>query len=219
MTVRCTFAALATDLPTRSASPVQLRDREPNDDRQQFQEIAELVHLATTPPPALPMQRLIMSLALCAATACSASTRLPAPQRSAPAEPTAASPRTGHASINVNGLWGTGSVGEPTAKQIVLHPQCNYSPSVWILEQNGDSVRAWMMPESWAKGTATTEAVSTAATEGGVSGADLTIGTSDARYLLHYDSTSGHLRGTFNGAPFWAVRLEIVRPERCIPVP
>lgn len=40
-----------------------------------------------------------------------------------------------------------------------------------------------------------------------------------ARYLLRYDSTSDHLRGTLNGVPFWAVRQDVVRPERCIPVP
>jgi hypothetical protein len=45
------------------------------------------------------------------------------------------------------------------------------------------------------------------------------MGTSGARYLLHYDSTSGHLRGTLNGAPFRAVCLEIVRPQGCMPVP
>jgi hypothetical protein len=54
---------------------------------------------------------------------------------------------------------------------------------------------------------------------GRISGADVTIRLGDSRYLLRYDSTSGHLRGTLNGAPFWAIRQEIVRPQGCIPVP
>ena len=99
------------------------------------------------------------------------------------------------------------------------HPQCNYSPADWIIEQSGDTVRAWQIPESHAQGIATREAVSRVATEGWVSGVDLVMGMSGTRYVLHYDSTSGHLRGTLNGTPFWAVRQEIVRPDGCIPVP
>jgi hypothetical protein len=41
----------------------------------------------------------------------------------------------------------------------------------------------------------------------------------DTRYVLRYDEESGHLRGTLNGAPFWAVRQQLVRSEGCIPVP
>jgi hypothetical protein len=161
----------------------------------------------------------MMLLALCAAVACSASTRSPASARAAATAPTVSPARSGHADVDLTGEWATGTAGEPEAKQIVLRPQCNYSPGVWILEQRGDTVRAWTIVASWAKGTASTEPLNRSAAEGWVSGVDVTIGTSGARYLLRYDSTSGHLRGTLNGAPFWAVRLEIVRPERCIPVP
>jgi hypothetical protein len=101
----------------------------------------------------------------------------------------------------------------------VLHPQCNYSPSLWIIQQDGDMVRAWMIHESWAKGVPNAQAVSNAPAEGRVSGVDLIIGTSGARYVLRFDSTSGHLRGTLSGAPFWAVPLDIVRPQGCIAVP
>jgi hypothetical protein len=48
---------------------------------------------------------------------------------------------------------------------------------------------------------------------------DLAMSITGGRYVLRYDSTSGHLRGTLNGAPFWAVRQEIVRPEGCVPIP
>jgi hypothetical protein len=164
------------------------------------------------------MQRLIVLLTMGAA-ACSASTgsRTSGPaQRAAPAPEVA---RHGHADVNLTGAWTTGSTGEPAAKEIVLSPQCNYSPGFWDIEQSGDTVRAWKIAESYAKGTANTEPLSRVAEEGWVSGLDLVMGTASTRYLLHYDSTSGHLRGTLNGAPFWAVRVEIARPAGCLPVP
>jgi hypothetical protein len=80
-------------------------------------------------------------------------------------------------------------------------------------------VRVWVIPASHAQGIHTTQRVSAVGATGRVSGLDLTMDAAGARYLLRYDSTSGHLRGTLNGAPFWAVRQDIVRPERCIPVP
>ena len=166
------------------------------------------------------MQRPITLLVLCAAVACGASAHSRAKVQAAAAPaPTVAQPRTGHADVNLTGAWATGSANEPDAKQIVLHPQCNYSPALWVIQQDGDTVRAWQIPESYEKGVASTEAVSNVPAEGWVSGIDVTIASSAAHYRLHYDSTSAHLRGTLNGAPFWAVRLEVVRDERCIPVP
>ena len=172
-----------------------------------------------------PLHRAITVLALlvwcttgCAA-ARSASTRSRENERVELPVRIAAPVRTAPGAIDLTGSWATGSVGEPDATRIALHPQCNYSPAVWIIQQDGDTVRAWTITESWAKGTATTEAVSAAPAEGRVSGVDLIIGTSGARYVLRFDSTSGHLRGTLNGAPFWAVPLDIVRPQGCIPVP
>ena len=40
-----------------------------------------------------------------------------------------------------------------------------------------------------------------------------------SRYRLRYDSASGHLRGTLNDKPFWAVREELVHATGCIPAP
>ena len=121
--------------------------------------------------------------------------------------------------MNLTGAWATGSLGEPTVAEIVLTPQCNYSPALWILEQSGDTVRAYTIPERWAKGVAEPQTLSRVGVEGRVSGVELAMGELGNRYLLHYDSTSGHLRGTLRGAPFWAVRLKIVQPTGCIPVP
>ena len=165
------------------------------------------------------MQRPIMLVAICATAACSASTRSPAHERATASTPIATPPRTGHADIDLSGAWATGSAAEPEVKGITVWPQCNSSPGQWLIEQHGDTVRAWTIEASYAKGTATTETSSSAPADGWVSGVDLTIPSSGARYLLRYDSTSEHLRGTRNGAPFSAVRLDIVRPEGCMPVP
>ena len=163
--------------------------------------------------------RALVILVACSAAACSASTHPPASAPAAvpvriPAE-LSATP----AAVNLTGAWTTGSVREPTAAEIVFTPQCNYSPALWILEQSGDTVRAYTTSERWAKGVAEAETLSRVGVEGRVSGVEVTIGDSDSRYLLRYDSTSGHLRGTLRGAPFWAVRLKIVQPTGCIPVP
>jgi hypothetical protein len=89
-----------------------------------------------------------------------------------------------------------------------------------VIQQSGDTVRAWAFPASQAQGVHTTRSVpAVAPAEGRVSGVDLSMGTAGARYVLRYDSTSGHLRGTLNGAPFWAMRQVIVRTEQCLPVP
>ena len=164
------------------------------------------------------MLKLKIIFASLLAAACSASMSPPIESAPRPA-PVADTLHRGHAAVNLTGPWATGSAGEPTARQIVLRPQCNYSPALWAIEQSGDTVRAWTIPESRAQGVPSPRPGSTVPAEGLVSGVDLTMGTSGARYLLRYDSTSGHLRGTLNGAPFWAVRLDIVRPEGCIAVP
>jgi hypothetical protein len=164
------------------------------------------------------LPRTIILLAACFAIACSASTRSRATEP-APYEPTADSIRSAHADVDLTGVWASGSTAEPAARQIAIHPECNHTPALWVIQQRGDSVRAWSIPESYAKGTRTVEPVVTAAAEGRVSGVELSMGMTGARYLLHYDSTSGHLRGTLNGAPFWAVRQEVVRPGGCIAIP
>jgi hypothetical protein len=159
-------------------------------------------------------------LAACGAVACSTSTSSRPKERPETATPIADSVRRGHADVDLTGTWATGSTGEPAVRRIVIRPECNYMPSLWALQQRGDTVRLWMIAESRAQGTRSTQPVSsTTALQGWVSGLDLRIGAAGARYALRYDSTSGHLRGTLNGAPFWAVRQDIVRPGQCIAVP
>jgi hypothetical protein len=176
----------------------------------------------TIPSLGAPMQRPIMLLVLCAAIGCRASAhpRIVAPATADTTQAAIAAPvRTGHAGVNLTGTWTTGSANEPSAKLILLQPQCNYHPALWILQQDGDTVRAWTILASHDQGIATREAISAAPAGGWVSGTDVMIATSGNRYVLRHDSTTTHLRGTLNGAPFWAVRVDVVRPGGCIPPP
>lgn len=176
-------------------------------------QISPLRHL----PRRLP--RAITLLAAYAAAGCSASTSSRAHEAGSYIE-APDSVRRGHADVDLTGNWATGSTGEPPARRLVLRLECNYTPALWALQQSGDTVRLWVIAASRSQGVRNTQPVSkAAAAQGWVSGVDLTMGAVGARYRLRYDSTSGHLRGTLNGAPFWAVRQEIVRQEGCIPVP
>jgi hypothetical protein len=163
--------------------------------------------------------KIFILLAVCGAAACAVSTGSGSNKRAERKVPTADAAQGGHADVDLTGAWATGGAGEPAAERIVLRVECNYSPALWIIQQSGDTVRAWAIPASRAQGIATSQPVSTVAAEGRVSGVELTMGIAGARYVLRYDSTSGHLRGTLNGAPFWAVRQDIVRPDNCLPVP
>jgi hypothetical protein len=164
------------------------------------------------------MTRSIVLVVACAA-ACSTTASSRAKEHPDRDAPIAVSVPLEPAGVDLTGTWATGSEGEPAVRMLEVRPQCNYSPATWILEQSGDTVRAWAMPARQSQGIAVKTAISAAPANGRVSGHVLTMGTTGARYVLQYDSTSGHLRGTLNGAPFWAVRQHIVRPEGCIPPP
>jgi hypothetical protein len=164
------------------------------------------------------MQRLIGLLATCAAVACAASAGSRSSDRPEPDASVVDSVQRGHAAVDLTGSWATGTAGEPAAGRIVLRPECNFSPAHWIIQQTGDTVRLWAVPAIRAQGTPSRQVVSTTPAMGRVSGVDLRI-SAVARYALRYDSTSGHLRGTSNAAPFWAARQDIVRPQGCIPPP
>jgi hypothetical protein len=133
--------------------------------------------------------------------------------------PVADSVPRSHAAVDLAGAWATGSAAEPEARRVELTLQCNYTPPLWILEQVGDTVSAFSLPESRAQGVRSPELPARVVATGQLSGTDVTLVSSRMRYVLHYDSTSGHLRGTLNGAPFWAVRQDIVEPTGCIPPP
>jgi hypothetical protein len=123
------------------------------------------------------------------------------------------------AALDLSGVWVTGSTAEPEVPRLVLQLQCNYSPPLWVIEQRGDTVRAMVIPESRAQGIPSPPRARPVAAEGRISGVDVTMRLGGGRYVLRYDSASEHLRGTLNGAPFWAVRQELVRAEGCMPVP
>ena len=124
------------------------------------------------------------------------------------------------AALDVSGTWTTGSGVEPAVPRIVLSLQCNYTPAYLALEQRADTVRAWAIPARQAQGIAAPPPTTASRPiEGRMSGVRLTMGSAPSRYVLHYDSTSGHLRGTLGAQPFWAIRLQLIRPTGCLPVP
>lgn len=171
------------------------------------------------------MTRPILALLTCAA-ACAAPVRSNPVERvvrvqlSRPVVDSVPRPRA-KPRLDLTGTWTTGSVDEPTERSAVLQLQCNYTPGFWLLEQRGDTVRAWENSPSQAQGIATPEVPNRPAPpEGRIVGNDVTLKAGATRYVLHYDAASGHLRGTLDGAPFWAMRLELIsRAEGCIPVP
>jgi hypothetical protein len=163
--------------------------------------------------------RLLLLLTACTSAACCSSSLSHANAREERTTSTTDSIPLRPATVNLSGAWATGSTGEPASPRVLLHVECNYTPSLWVLQQDGDTVRAWVIPESRAQGIPTTQHISAVGPVGRISGVDLEMRTAGTRLLLRYDSTSGHLRGTLNDAPFWAVRQEIVRPDNCIPIP
>jgi len=128
-------------------------------------------------------------------------------------------PATAERPIDLNGVWASGSGTEPDVAQITLQLQCNRTPAMWIIEQAGDSVRSFINPESIAQGIASPPRPRPLAALGKISGLDVAMSDAASRYRLRYDPASGHLRGTLNGQPFWAVRENVVQASGCIPVP
>lgn len=121
--------------------------------------------------------------------------------------------------FDLSGAWASGTTGEPAARHLRLQLECNYTPSLWVLQQRGDTVRAWVIPESRAQGVRAREVAMPVPAVGRISGLDVTMSLGASRWALRYDSTSGHLRGTLDGKPFWAAPQDIARDGGCIPVP
>jgi metallo-beta-lactamase class B len=117
---------------------------------------------------------------------------------------------------DLSGAWVYGSTDEPAVRRVVLRPPCNFTPSQWYLEQHGDSITWWSTTAHQAQGIATRTVAPPPRTVGRIIGSAITMTIDSKRYALVYDSVSGHLRGTVNGAPFWAVPQEVVRPKGCI---
>lgn len=120
---------------------------------------------------------------------------------------------------DLSGGWATGTANEPPAGPVRPHPSCAYNPPVWVIQQKGNALETWEFPESFNQGIARADVVQrTRSVRGTISGADVRIADDGVRLILRYDEASGHLRGTRNGAPFWAARQVIVR-ESCPGIP
>lgn len=123
-------------------------------------------------------------------------------------------------SLDLSGRWLSGSDSEPSVREIRLQRDCRYTPAAWLLDQRGDSVYAWQMKEQYAKGVAEPPQPRPAMATGRLRGRTLRLSDGANRWVLQYDGPSGHLRGTLNGKPFWAMRQVLDGPtEACIGVP
>lgn len=124
---------------------------------------------------------------------------------------------------NLSGGWytGTGTAAEPEVKEIRLHPGCVVVPRVWLIEQQGNALRAWDFPESYNQGISLPNqgVARIAPATGSISGNDVVLRDGTYAWVLRFDSASTHLRGTRNGERFWAVRQVVVRTETCLPPP
>jgi len=122
---------------------------------------------------------------------------------------------------DLSGGWATGSANEPPPGPVVQHPSCATNPAVWIIQQSGNTLKAWAIPESFNQGIMRAEPSPrrVAGSPGTISGVDVLIDDGESRFVLRYDAESGHLRGTRNGVAFWAARQNIVRGEACPGIP
>lgn len=125
------------------------------------------------------------------------------------------------AGVDLTGSWATGTGPGPAVARVTLHPSCTYNPPAWIIRQTGNLLEAWAFPESYNQGIVVRGPgrARIAAARGTISGLDVAIDDGGTRYALRYDETSGQLRGTRSGEPFWAVRQEVVRTHACPGVP
>lgn len=123
--------------------------------------------------------------------------------------------------IDLSGQWYTGQGPEPDAPRMVLHPACSINPAAWVLQQRGNDISAWTFAESFNQGIVSPGPGPEVnrGTPGTISGADVILDDGVTRYVLRYDAASEHLRGTRNGAAFWAVRQTVVRLSACPGVP
>ncbi len=164
-----------------------------------------------------PVKRFFALFAVCTVVACSR-----------PATPVAVQPAPAPEEIvplpagtDLSGTWATGIGTPPALPVITLHPECTHHPAAWLIKQTGNTIESWMFPESYDQGIAVKgPGVSRiVASPGVISGMDVTIDDDSYRYRLRYDPESQQLRGTRDGAPFWAVRQKVVRTSLCPGVP
>lgn len=123
--------------------------------------------------------------------------------------------------VDLTGSWYAGTGAEPLVPAVTLYPGCSNNPAEWIIRQAGNTVEAWMFPESVNQGIvhAGPRPALVRPARGTISGVDLTLDDGGSRVAMRYDSVSSHLRGTRDGRPFWALRQVIVRSQPCPGIP
>ena len=122
---------------------------------------------------------------------------------------------------DLSGGWATGIADEPPPGPVVHHRSCAHNPAVWIIQQSGNTLKAWAFPESFDQGIKRADPgpQRVVGSPGTISGVDVLIVDGESRFVLRYDAASGHLRGTRDGVAFWAARQSIVRAEACPGIP
>jgi uncharacterized protein len=131
-----------------------------------------------------------------------------------------AQPVTGRrGAIDLTDAWMAGSGDEPAAARVTVAATCRATPAFWYIEQRGDTVESWTNPESLNQGIRAPDRPRPLRAVGTISGLDVVMSNTSSPYRLRYDPTSGHLRGTLNDKPFWAVREDVAREGGCIPAP
>lgn len=121
---------------------------------------------------------------------------------------------------DLSGAWMKGTGEEPSVAVVRLQVACTYHPPAWVIQQQGSRLEVWDFPASTDQGVASpVPLVARAGSRGSIYGAQVLIQDGENWYDLRYDEHTGHLRGTSNGQPFWAVRQEVMRPDPCPAVP
>jgi hypothetical protein len=163
--------------------------------------------------------RIVVALGMCAQVSCAST----GPRAAIPPlrDADTASVELLAPATDLSGGWATGSANEPPPGPVVQRPPCAHNPAVWIIEQSGNALKAWMFPESFNQGIkrAGPGPERVAGSTGTISGVNVRIDDGESRFVLRFDAESGHLRGTRNGVPFWAARQHIVRAEACPGIP
>lgn len=164
---------------------------------------------------------LAVLLAACVTGACTGSAGPRAPEQAAPQTPAIQPLVLLAPEVDLSGTWATGSGPEPASPRITLHPDCTHHPAAWVIKQSNNTIQAWAFTESYDQGIAVRGPgpARVMGSPGTISGLDVSIDDGETRYALRFDKETGHLRGTRNGATFWAVRQVVVRSGACPGVP
>src|SRR5688500_378882 len=94
--------------------------------------------------------RVAVALGIFAAASCATPAPPASPVR--PGSPDTATVELLAPVTDLSGGWAIGSGNEPPPGPVVLHPSCALNPAVWIIQQTGNTLKAYSFPESFNQG-------------------------------------------------------------------